>query len=150
MLFVIYGTNLAKRNIAKNKIKESLKKIGIDFQQLLKVPEIDKYNYKLILTYLNNNSLFGEKILINIYNILDLAEARDYIYENLESIVESQNIFIIDESLAKVATFQKLERDLNKLKVIDHTYDASEKIIKEDIDPFPLCNYLELRNKKAA
>ncbi len=150
MLYVIYGTNLKKRVLAKEEIKKSLKSENLDFNSLLKTTDLDKNNYKLILSYLKSESLFGERILIKIYNLLDFEEGREFIYNNLEELINSKNVFILDESLAKLVSFQKIRKDLEKLKVFNHTFDASEKLDKEDIDPFPLCNYLEIRNKKLA
>lgn len=150
MLFLIYGTNYKLRAEAKKQIQKSLLAKGVAVDKLLAMPLIEYNNYKLLETYLKGNSLFGEKILINSEDLLSKAESRGFIYENLESLVESENIFILDEPFANVASYKKVTKDLEKLKVIGHTYDASEKIIKDDIEPFRFCELFVARNKKAA
>lgn len=150
MIYIIFGTNFEKREKAKDYIKNLLKKKNIDFEKLLEVPKINIDNYSLLPNYFGSISLFGERLLINIENLLTKEESREYLYKNLENMHISQNIFILDEPFALAQSFQKVERDFEKLGIRENAFDASEEKDKKDINPFYLCELIEKRDKKSA
>lgn len=150
MLYIIFGTNIKKRELAKKKIKNILLKNKIDFESLLKVPKIDKDNYTLLPNYFSSSSLFGEKVLINIENILSQEDSRNFIYKNIEIMIKSDNVFLLDDPFGESSSFLKLERDLKKKNLEENIFDSREKIIKKDIEPFYLCELIERRDKKSA
>lgn len=150
MFYLIFGTQLEKREKAKEKIRDLLNKKKIDFSSLLEVPKITNENYTLLPSYFGSSSLFGERILINIENLLTREDTREYLYKNLINMVESDNVFILDEPFALAASFQKIERDLEKIDIKGCTFDASEEKTERDINPFYLCELIEKRDKKRA
>ncbi|MDI9355220.1 MAG: hypothetical protein QM532_03490 [Cyanobium sp. MAG06] len=98
---------------------------------------------------------------------IDKNEPIDYkkrIYANLENIILSENIFIIDEVSVLAPTAKKLIEDSikfvtnNKLTkehfvLLDARLTDAEKKIKEkaeDSNPFPFCNALSIQDKKTA
>ena len=150
MFYIIFGTDFKKRELAKKIIKDILLKNKIDFKTVLEVPKINKENYTLLQNYFESNSLFGEKIFVNIENLLTKEESRNFIYKNIEIMIESDNIFLLDEPFGESASFLKLERDLKKKNLEENLFDSREKIIKKDIEPFYLCELIERRDKKLA
>lgn len=150
MFYIIIGTNFKKREAAKEKIKSLLGKNKVIFDSLLEVPKITKENYGLLPSYFGGVSLFGEKVLINAEDLLTKEDSREYIYKNIEEMEKSNNIFILDEPFALPASFQKIERDLEKLKIIQNCFDCRETIKQRDVEPFYLCELIEKRDKKAA
>ena len=150
MLYIIYGTDFKKREKARQRIVQDLKKQKINFEDLLSVPKINKDNYTLLPSYFGSASLFGEKILINLEDLLTKEESREFFYDNLKDIIKSENIFIADEPFALPASFQKLSRDLEKQNLSENIFDAREEKKDKDIEPFYLCELVEKRDKKRA
>lgn len=150
MLYIIFGTSFKKREISREKIRKTLKARKINYEELLEVPKISKENFTLLANYYGGASLFGEKVLINAEDLLTKEESREYIYKHLEEMKESENIFVLDDPFAVVATFQKLERDLEKLEIKENLFDCRETIVQRDVEPFFLCELIEKRDKKAA
>ena len=150
MLYIICGTDFKKRENAREKISQDLKKQKINFDDLLSVPKISKENYTLLPNYFGSASLFGEKILINIEDLLTKEETREYFYDHLEDFIKSENIFIADEPFILGPSYQKLYRDLEKKNLTQNLFDAKEEKTDKDIEPFYLCELIEKRNKKLA
>ncbi|MEA4910806.1 hypothetical protein SDC9_21694 [bioreactor metagenome] len=150
MLYIIFGTNFKKREVAREKIRKTLSSKKIDFEALLEVPKINKENFTLLANYFGGASLFGEKVLINVEDILTKEDSREYVYKNIEDMIYSDNVFILDEPFALTATFQKLERDLDKLNLKENLFDCRETLTVKDVEPFYLCELIEKRDKKAA
>lgn len=150
MLFIIFGTEFKKRELSREKIREILISEKIDFETLLEVPKISKENFTLLENYYGGASLFGEKVLVNAEDILTKEETREYVYKNLEGMSLSENVFILDEPFAATATFQKIERDLEKINIKKNLFDCRETLTKKDVEPFYLCELIEKRDKKAA
>ena len=148
MLYLIHGTDNKKRILARKKI---LAKVGQNF--FLPV-EIQKENLHLLENYLQAQSLFSnlssgladEKILINIFDILTKEDSRKFIYENLEKLISSQNIFILDEPFALKTSIDKV----TKLVGRENVFDCSEIKAVKDIEPFKFCDLIEARDKKNA
>jgi len=149
MLYLIYGTNLAKRKIAERKIEELLKKKGLILKELLEVSRVSGENYQTLENHFLSGSLFGERLLVRVENLLDKKDSREYLYSNLENLVKSENIFLLDEPNAAKISVQKVIRDLGKLGS-GETFEAVEEIKKKDIEPFHFCELVVARNKKAA
>ena len=158
MLYIIHGTNFQKLNLAKEKIKKNLLTKKIIFQDLLLSSEINLNNLSSFESNFQNNSLFGEKILIKVRDILSKEEGREYFYKNLENIFNSQNIFLIEEPFALQISIDKIKRDLEKIlsksgkeeKLENLIFDCVEEIKIKDIEPFYLCELIEKRDKKNA
>ena len=150
MLYIICGTDFKKRENARSKIEQDLKKQKINLADLLSVPKINKENYTLLQNYFGSVSLFGEKILINIEDLFVREESREYFYDNFEDFIKSENVFILDEPFISGPSFQKLYRDMEKKDLLKNIFDAKEEKIEKDIEPFYLCELIEKRNKKLA
>lgn len=88
------------------------------------------------------SSMFGDKVVVHLIQTLEKAEVREYVYDLLTKMQDSENIFIIDEPFADANRTKKLEKFSKSL------YDAREEKIKE-ADPFALCNAFARRDKKA-
>ncbi|MEI6352843.1 MAG: hypothetical protein WCO35_02825 [Candidatus Nomurabacteria bacterium] len=150
MLYIICGTDFKKRENAREKILQDLKKQNINFETLLSVSKINKENYTLLPNYFGSVSLFGEKILINIDDILSKEESREYFYEHIKDFIKSENIFIADEPFILSPTFQKLYRDLGKENLSKNLFDAKDDNKDKDIEPFYFCELIEKRDKRKA
>jgi hypothetical protein len=150
MLYFIHGTDFKKRELSKKEIKSSLKEKLINYNSLLKVEEISKENLFLIKNYFKSNSLFGEKLLIQIEDILSREDTREFLYENIKNMIDSENIFILNESLAPAPSILKIENILKKEKFSKNIFNCKEEKVKKDIEPFYLCDLIEKRDKRGA
>lgn len=150
MLYFIFGTEVKKRDAARKEIKNSLNSVGIKFDSLLKVEKISKENISLIQNYLGAGSLFGEKILIQIEGLLEREDTREFLYDNIKSIIDSDNIFILDEAFAPAPSILKVEKILEKEKLSKNIFNCKEEKVEKDIEPFYLCDLIEKRDKRGA
>jgi hypothetical protein len=87
-------------------------------------------------------SLFGDKVIVHVIQALEKADAREYVYNLLPSMQESENIFVLDEPFADANRVKKLDKFSKKL------FDAREEK-EEKASPFGLTNALARRDKKA-
>jgi len=144
MLYLIHGTDNKKRILARKKI---LAKVG---QNFFSPVEIQKENLHLLENYLQAQSLFSglsdEKILINIFDVLTKEDSRKFIYENLEKLMQSQNIFILDEPWALKTSIDKVTKVVGR----ENVFDGSAVTVVKDIEPFRFCDLMEARDKKNA
>lgn len=150
MLYFIHGTDFKKRELARKEIKNSLKDMSIKFDSLLKVEKISKENISLIQNYTGSGSLFGEKLLIQIEDLLSREDTREFLYDNIKNIIESENVFILDESLAPAPSVLKVEKILDKEKLSKNIFNCKEENVVKDIEPFYLCDLIEKRDKRGA
>jgi len=150
MLYFIHGTDFKKRELARKSVRNSLKDIGIKFDSLLKVEKISKENISLLPNYFGSGSLFGEKLLIQVEDLLSREDTREFLYENIKNIIESENVFIIDESFAPAPSVLKVEKILDKEKLSKNIFNCKEENIVKDIEPFYLCDLIEKRDKRGA
>ena len=150
MLYLIFGTNFKKREKARQRIILDLKLKNIDFDKALKKENEEIKDYSNLEVLANERSLFGEVLIINFSNILEKNESREYFYKNIENFIKSENIFIFDEMFSNSQIFQKLYENAKKFNFIENVFDSREDSFKKDINPFPLCDFLEKRDKKRA
>ncbi len=131
MIYAVVGTDIKKRE----KASESLGKLG--------EPVANIYSEQIasLEALVSSSSLFGDKVLVNLIQTMDLASSRDEVIRLLPDIKESKNIFIVDEPFADANRVKRLEKYAEKI------FDAREE--KEgDVDVFTLCNLFAKRDKK--
>jgi len=138
MLYFIFGTEIKKRALAREKI---WKDIGGNF---LVARKIDKTNFEELSNFLYSESLFGEKLVIEIEDLLTLESTRNYLYDYLEAILLSKNIFILDEKFALSASVQKVSKIVGEKNI----FNATEKRAVPDLEPNRFCNFVEERKKR--
>lgn len=132
MIYSIVGTGIAKRE----KASEALEKLG--------APSAHIYSEQIVSLQplISSSSLFGEKIIVNLIQTMDVAASRDVVTDLLVDMEKSANVFIIDEPFADANRVKKLEKYSEKL------FDAREE--KEgEVDVFTLCTLFAKRDKKA-
>jgi hypothetical protein len=133
MIYAIVGTDTNKRE----KAYESLTKVGVVSSHI--------YSEQIatLEPLIEASSLFGEKIVANLIQVMDVASSRDEVIRLLPAMKESSNIFIIDEPFADANRVKRLEKYAEKV------FDAREEK-KKDVDVFTLCNLFAKRDKKGA
>lgn len=133
MIYTIIGTDTHKREQAY----KSLKSFGVISEHI--------YSEQIVtlepLIFASN--LFGEKVIVNLIQVMDLASSRDELVRLLPEMKKSSNIFIIDEPFADANRVARLT------KYSDHVYDAREEKEKK-ADVFLLCTLFARRDKKSA
>lgn len=131
MIYSIVGTDTVKRE----KAYEGLKKIG----------NISTHIYSEQIggleALIEASNLFGDKIIVNLIQVMDVAFSRDEIIRLLPKMKDSKNVFVVDEPFADANRLKRLEKYSEKI------FDAREEKIK-DIDVFTLCNLFAKRDKK--
>lgn len=132
MIYAIVGTETKGREKA--------------YQELSKLGEISTHVYseqiETLEPLISATTLFGEKVIVNIIQAMEVASAKDEIVRLLPDMKDSTNIFIIDELLADANRVKQLTKYAEKV------FDNREK--KEDVDVFTLCNLVARRDKKGA
>ena len=133
MIYTIAGTDIKGREIA---IKE-----------LTKLGNISTHIYSeqiaMLEPLISGASLFGEKIIVNLIQVMDTAPSRDELIKRLDDMKTSQNIFIIDEPFADTNRVNRLKKFSEKL------FDV--RVEKgRDVDVFTLCNLFAKKDKKGA
>ncbi|MEN9338189.1 MAG: hypothetical protein RIQ41_503 [Candidatus Parcubacteria bacterium] len=133
MIYTLVGTHGAKREQALVEIA----KLGS--------PSAHLYGEHIhaLLPLIEAGSLFGEKVIVHIIQTLEKAETREYVYDLLQDMQSSANIFVIDEPFADANRMKKLEKVSHKL------FDAREEK-EETLSPFGLCNAVARKDKKGA
>lgn len=133
MLYSIVGTEINKREKA--------------YEELLKVGKISAHIYSeqvaTLEALIQASSLFGDKIVANLIQVMDVASSRDELIRLFPDMKDSSNIFIIDEPFADANRFKRLEKYSEKI------FDARGPKEK-DADVFTLCNLFERRDKRGA
>lgn len=131
MIYVIVGTDTNKREKA--------------YEVLASLGEVSAHIYSEQIATLepliSASSLFGEKVVVNLVQAMDLASSREEIVRLLPDMKDSLNIFIIDEPFADANRVTRLTKYAEKV------YDAREEK-KKDVDVFTLCNLFAYRDKK--
>ncbi len=131
MIYAIVGTDTNKRE----KAYESLNKLG----------DVSAHIYSeqvaTLEPLISASNLFGDKVIVNLIQVMELASSRDEVVRLLPEMKESSNIFIIDEPFADVNRVTRLTKYSEKI------YDAREGKEK-DVDVFTFCNLFARRDKK--
>lgn len=132
MIYTIVGTDVVKREKA--------------YSQLEKLGAISTHLYTehigSLESYIEIQSLFGEKSIVNVLQVMDVASSREELVRLLPDMKDSQTIFIIDEPFADANRVTKLT------KFSETVFDAREPK-KADVDVFTLTNLFAKRDKKA-
>ncbi len=131
MIYAIVGTDTNKRE----KAYELLNKLG----------NVSAHIYSeqvaTLEPLISASNLFGDKVIANLIQVMDVASSRDEVVRLLPEMKESTNIFIIDEP------FSDANRVTRLTKYAEKVYDAREGKEK-DVDVFTFCNLFARRDKK--
>ena len=150
MFYLIYGTNFQARKLARVQITNLLNKKGILLDKILKMEKLNSENYFLLENYIESKSLFGETYLIDMEDLLTKEVSREFVYKNLESMKNSENIFLLYEADLLDVSVNKIKRIIQDSSTEILLYNAKEKIEIKRMNPFFLCELIEKRNKKEA
>lgn len=131
MIYTIVGTDSVKRE----KAYESFAKLG------MVTNHIYSEHIAMLEPLISATSLFGDKVVANVIQVMDVASSRDELIRLLPQMKESKNIFIIDEPFSDANRVKRLEKYSEKV------IDARVEKIK-DVDVFTLCNLFARRDKK--
>jgi hypothetical protein len=132
MIYTIVGTNVEKRDKAHKELTSLGKVIAHVYSEQVGTLE----------SYVEASSLFGERVVVNLIQSMDVASSRDEVVRLLEEMKHSKNMFIIDEPFADANRVSKLTKYSEKV------FDAREPK-KQDVDVFTLTNLFAKRDKKA-
>lgn len=132
MIYTLVGTEGKKREKALAEIA----KLG--------VPNAHIYGEQIsaLQPLIEAGSLFGDKVVAHLVQVLEKAETREHVYDLLPAMKESQNIFFIDEPFADANRMKKLEKFSEKL------FDAREEKARP-ATPFALSDAFARRDKKS-
>lgn len=131
MIYSIVGTDTNKRE----KAYEALSSLG----------NVSAHIYSeqvaTLEPLMGASNLFGDKVIANLIQVMELASSREEVVRLLPYMKESSNIFIIDEPFADANRVARLTKYSEKV------YDAREAKEK-DVDVFTFCNLFARRDKK--
>lgn len=132
MIYTIVGTDLAKREKALKEVSA----FGVA------TAHIYSEQVAMLESFTQASSLFGEKVVVYLMQVMDVAASREELVRLLPDLKDSTNIFIIDEPFADANRVTRLTKYSEKV------FDAREAK-KKDVDAFTLCTLLAKRDKKA-
>jgi len=131
MIYAIVGTEDGKRKDA--------------YKKLLELGPVTNHLYSehanAVEPLISATSLFGDKIIALLFQMMDSASSRDVVVNNLQAMSASETIFIIDEPFADANRVKMLQKHSKEL------HDARTEKVKE-VDVFKICNLLGKRDKK--
>jgi hypothetical protein len=133
MIYAIVGTDTKKREKAQEKVS------------LLGSATAHIYSEHIasLEALTEASSLFGDKVIVNVLQVMESAASRDELIRLLPAMEESENIFIVDEPFADANRVKRLEKYAKEI------FDAREEKARA-ADPFALCNAFAKRDKKQA
>lgn len=138
MIYTLIGTEAGKREKALAEIA----KLG--------VPNVHIYGEQIsaLRPLIEAGSLFGDRVVAHLVQVLEKAEAREKVYDLLAEMEKSNNVFFIDEPSADANRMKKLEKYSRKLyDARDHSVGSGAK--SGEASPFSLTNAFARRDKKA-
>ena len=135
MIYFFYGNDIEKRSQARKNIARS-------FDSILEMNDVswDKDKFENLA---KSNSLFEEKQIIILENVLENMEVKDFIFGKLDELKESENVFIFLEKKAPkdiVAKFGKYAKEVKEF--------ALPKGKENKADVFAITYPFERRDKK--
>ena len=133
MLFIINGDKQIERD-------KAYKNIG---RATLEIDDSIEDKIGVILSHIDSIDLWGDNSIIYIINLISDKDFREFIYDNLEKIKNSDNKFVIDEVNINTATLTKLKPYATAV------YNALMPPTPE-ISPFLLCDYIAIKDKRRA
>ncbi len=130
MIYTIVGTD---KNIREKAYKE-LATLGTVTASI--------YNEQIstLEPLIEATSLFGEKIIVNVQQVMEDTSVRERFIALLPAMKTSINIFIVDEPFADASRIKLLTKFSEKV--------FNGKVEKEKLNPFTLATYLGARKKK--
>lgn len=142
MIYLFYGTDLAKSKGAATRLAEGLltKKPDATYA----VIDSENFNQGLFEELLVAQGLFESKAVVLIKDLSFHKEGSVWVLEQIKTIAESPNIFIFAESAGDLA--KKLQKHAEKAT----EYTAKETLKKERFNIFLLTEALARRDKKTA
>jgi hypothetical protein len=135
MIYFLYGTDIEKRGKARDAIARSF-----DSSSEMSDVSWDKGQFENLA---KSSSLFEAKQLIILENVLDNPEAKDFIFEKLADLKDSDNVFIFLEKKALKDTVNRFAKYSEEMKEFALPKGAAEKA-----NVFAITYPLERRDKK--
>jgi DNA polymerase III delta subunit len=138
MLYLIYGTDTNKRQIAREEL------LAQYAQAEILVRNSDDITMGEVEQVAGGMSLFNEKLLLLIESPFDNVAFSELLMEQLETLVSSNNVFVIYErELAKdiVKTFEKVGADIK-------LFDEVKKTGRPEFNIFSITDAFTARDKK--
>ncbi|KKQ34778.1 MAG: hypothetical protein US50_C0037G0002 [Candidatus Nomurabacteria bacterium GW2011_GWB1_37_5] len=142
MIYLLAGSNLEEKNKQKESILINAKKDSAF--SLVTINDVD-YKNEAINELMGSKTIFNEKLIVYLDNILEKKENLDFVYSKLNKLNESENIFIFNET--KIS--KDLENKFKKSGAIIKIYDL--KVFKKNgYNIFAITDALEKRDRKQA
>lgn len=144
MLYVFHGSNTALAADKAHKLINSLCAKKPD-AALIKI-DADNWNLAVVQEHVSGQGLFSSKSIIFIDRVTDNDLAKEELLDCVESMKESENIFIILERKLNAQLFKLLEKHAEKLIECDIKQLINNDENGKKIDVFALANAFGARN----
>ena len=138
MIYIIHGDKIDLKDKALTEIK------GLYGDSIFAINSDTLNGGDTLLSYIHSIDLWGVKQIIMIDNILDDIDFKDILYENLEEIKNSDNVFVLYERDINAASLTKIKKFATKV------YNATMMESNPNTTPFTLCDYVAARDKRRA
>ena len=138
MIYIIHGDDINLKDKAFTNIK------SIYGDSIFDINTETERSGERLLSHIHSIDLWGVKQIIAIDNLLGDIDFKDILYENLDEIKNSDNVFVIYEREINAAVFTKIKKFSTKV------YDVTNTRVALDTKPFLLCDYVAARDKRHA
>jgi hypothetical protein len=142
MIYFFYGTDIEKRGSARDTIARPPTGRAGSPDSILEMNDVS-WDREKFENLAKSNSLFEAKQVITLENVLENAEAKDFILGKLAELKESGNIFIFLEKKALKDTVTKFTKSSEEVKEF-----ALPKGKENKADVFAITYPFERRDKK--
>lgn len=142
MYYLFYGKDTANSRKKMGETVASFRKKN-PHANIFRV-EAENFSRGAFLEYLGGQSLFADKFLITLDGVLKDAEARDFIFNNLEAAKASHNVFVFLEEDLKKAELTEVKKFAEKVFEFDLPDSKKEK----GFNIFSICDALGEKDKK--
>ncbi len=141
MVIFFYGNDtIAKRRAKDVFVADALKKNkGAVHLQISDA----EFSREMIEPLVSENSLFGEKSIIELYNIFDTEENEQFVLGMLPALVASNNLFVFVENTFTKDILSKIDKSDAKTERFD-----TKAVFKKEWNAFALTDAFALRDKK--
>ena len=150
MIYLFYGEDSELVRRKANAVVASLLKKRPDaaFFRL----DSDSWKEAAFDEYVGGQGLFVQKYIVMLDQLFEKKEIKEYVVERLKVLKESQNIFIMLESVLDKATLNKFEKNAEKVQSCGVAESGgtgiSKKFGKTEFNIFAMTDALGARNQK--
>lgn len=141
MLYLFYGANHNKLRAKLASFRDALHKKRPN-AELFKLDDPQEVTSATLQELVGGMGLFEQKYIVQLDRVLEDAQAREVVTDQLEAMADSDNVFLVVEGALDANTRKKLEKHASE------TYSFEKAKQTEEFKPFAMTDALGKKDKK--